>query len=275
MRNRLNSWAGLALALFLAAGPAAAGDRFITVASTTSTQNSGLFGHILPLFEARTGIAVRVVAVGTGQAIRLARQGDADVLFVHHRASEEAFVRDGYGVARHDVMYNDFVIVGPKSDPAKVSGTTDAASALRAIAAAKAPFVSRGDDSGTHRKERGLWRAAGLDPAAESGTWYREAGAGMGATLNIASGMDGYTLTDRGTWLGFRNKGGLKILTEGDPRMFNPYGVILVDPQRFPHIKAEDGQAFIEWLVSKEGQAAIESFTIDGTRAFFPNAAGS
>jgi len=267
----------LALALGLAlgagwAGSSAAAERFITVASTTSTENSGLFGHLLPLFTARTGIEVRVVAVGTGQAIKLARNGDADVLFVHHKPSEEKFVAEGFGVKRYDVMYNDFVLVGPKADPAGIRGMKDVAAALKKIAAAEAPFASRGDDSGTHKKERALWRAAGIDVAAVSGTWYRETGAGMGATLNTAAAMNAYTLSDRGTWLAFANKADLDILVAGDTRLFNPYGVTLVNPARHPHVKAEDGQAFIDWLISPEGQAAIAAFRVGGQQLFFPNA---
>ncbi len=264
-----------ALALLSSSGVAGA-ERFITVASTTSTQNSGLFGHILPLFTQKTGIRVRIVAVGTGQAIRLARNGDADVLFVHHRSSEEKFVRDGNGVRRLDVMYNDFVIVGPKDDPARVKGEADAARALAGIAkagaVAGAVFTSRGDDSGTHKKELSLWKAAGVDVAQKSGSWYRETGSGMGATLNTASAMSAYALTDRATWLNFKNPGGLAILVEGDKRLNNQYGVILVNPKRHPHVKAELGQAFIGWLTSAEGQAAIGDYKIKGNPAFFPNA---
>jgi tungstate transport system substrate-binding protein len=262
----------LLLCLTLLAGAAQAQNRFITLASTTSTENSGLFGHILPKFTAATGIAVRVVAVGTGQALRLARNGDADVLLVHHRPSEEAFVAEGYGVARHDVMANDFVLVGPGPAPAGIGGSADAAAALAAIADAAALFVSRGDDSGTHKKERELWLAAGRDPASASGTWYREAGAGMGATLNTAAAMAAYTLADRATWTSFRNKGDLAIAVEGDPRLFNPYGVILVNPERHPHVKTTDGQAFIDWLLSVEGQAVIAAFEVDGQQMFFPQA---
>src|SRR5499427_960281 len=223
---------------------AIAADRFITVASTTSTENSGLFRHLLPLFQRDTGIEVRVVAVATGQAIELAQRGDADVLFVHHKPSEEKFVADGFGVARFDVMYNDFVVVGPRTDPAGVLGMTDVVAALAKVAAARAPFVSRGDDSGTHKLELGLWQAAGVDVAAASGTWYREAGAGMGATLNTASGLEVYALTDRGTWLSFTHRGHVAILIEGDRRLFNQYGVILVNPATYPHVKATEGQMF-------------------------------
>ena len=263
----------LAAALMLAGVQGVAGDeRFITVASTTSTENSGLFRHILPLFKARTGIAVRVVAVGTGQAIRLARNGDADVLLVHHRPSEIAFVAAGHGVSRRDVMYNDFVLVGPRADPAGLRGITDAAAAFARLAAARALFASRGDDSGTHKTELGLWRAAGVEVAAASGTWYREMGAGMGATLNGAAAMDAYALADRATWLAFRNKAGLEILVEGDPRLFNQYGVILVNPSRHRHVKRADGQTFIDWLTGPEGQRAIAEFRLEGQQLFVPNA---
>ncbi|MCZ6466687.1 MAG: substrate-binding domain-containing protein [Alphaproteobacteria bacterium] len=264
----------LSAALLAASFPLTAGaaERFITVASTTSTKNSGLFDHIVPLFEKKTGIQVRVVAVGTGQAIRLARNGDTDVLFVHHRPSEEKFVADGFGVQRFGVMYNDFVIAGPKDDPARIAGMRDAAKALKKIAGARAPFVSRGDDSGTHKKELALWRAAGVDTARASGTWYRETGSGMGATLNTASAMQGYALADRGTWLSFKNRAGLRVLVEGDTRLFNPYGVILVNPKRHPHVKADLGREFIAWLISPEGQAAIGTFRINGEVLFKPNA---
>ena len=249
------------------------GERYITVSSTTSTENSGLFGFILPLFTADTGIAVRVVAVGTGQAIKLAGNGDADVLFVHHRPSEEQFVADGLGVARFDVMFNDFVVVGPKSDPAGIAGLTDAAAALQKIARSGAPFASRGDDSGTHKKELELWQAAGVSVEDHTGAWYRQLGSGMGPTLNSAAEMNAYVLTDRGTWLSFSNKRDLVLLAEGDPRLFNPYGVILVNPARLPHTKAADGQTFIDWLVSPRGQQAIADFRVAGQPLFFPNAA--
>jgi tungstate transport system substrate-binding protein len=257
--------AGLAI---LAAFPASA-QEFITVASTTSTENSGLFGHILPMFEAETGIEVRVVAQGTGQALETGRRGDADVVFVHARAQEEAFVAEGYGVERFAVMYNDFVIVGPGDDPAGVRSADSAAAAMAAIAGAGAPFASRGDDSGTHVAEMALWDAAGIAP---EGGWYLSTGSGMGATLNTAAQVPAYALTDRGTWLSFENRGPLEIVFEGDPVLFNPYGVILVNPERHPHVKAEQGQAFIDWIISDKGQEAIASYTVGGQQLFFPNA---
>jgi tungstate transport system substrate-binding protein len=257
---------------FMLAGPALAADPFITVASTTSTENSGLFKDLLPRFTAKTGIEVRVVAVGTGQAIKLAENGDADVLFVHHQPSEEKFVADGFGVKRFQVMYNDYVIVGPKSDPAKVKGMKDAAGALTKIAGAQAPFASRGDDSGTHKQELSLWKETGVNVKQASGGWYRETGSGMGATLNTASGMNAYALTDRSTWLQFGNKGDLEILVEGDPKLFNQYGIILVNPKKHPHVKAVEGQQFVDWVISKEGQQAIADYRIGGAQAFFPNA---
>lgn len=257
------------------ASGAQAEERFITVASTTSTQASGLFDHLLPKFEDKTGIDVRVVAVGTGKAIRMAEKGDADVLFVHHKPSEEKFVAQGYGLQRRDVMYNDFVLIGPKSDPAKAGLAKTAADALKAIAEAEAPFASRADDSGTNKAELGQWKAAGVDVKAASGGWYRETGSGMGATLNTAAAMNAYTLSDRATWLNFSNRGDLDIVFEGDPALFNQYGVIVVNPEKFPHVKADDAQAFADWLVSPEGQAVIADYKIKGDQLFFPNAAGS
>jgi len=248
--------------------------NFITVASTTSTENSGLFKWILPKFTAATGIQVRVVAVGTGQAIRLAQNGDADVLFVHHKPSELKFVKDGFGVKRYDVMYNDFVIVGPAKDPAGIKGETNVSSALQKIAAKKSIFVSRGDNSGTHKKEMFLWKNASIDPVISSGTWYRESGSGMGATLNTAAAMNGYALSDRGTWLSFKNRQNLTLLYAGDQNMLNPYGVILVNPKKFPHVKAKLGQQFINWVVSEKGQTAIGAFRINGKVLFRPNASG-
>ena len=261
----------LATGIFTAP-PASGAEDYITMASTTSTRDSGLLDTILPMFEEKTGIAVRVVAVGTGQAIRLAKNGDADVLLVHHRPSEDAFVADGYGTGRRDVMFNDFVIVGPKDDPARIRGMVEVTRALAKIADVKATFVSRGDDSGTHQKERGLSKLAGIDATGASGGWYRETGSGMGATLNAAAAMNGYTLTDRGTWLAFNNKADLKILVEGDERILNPYGVILVSQKRHAHIKAAAGQTFIDWLTSTDGQQAIANFRVNGEKLFVPNA---
>ena len=269
MRRRFVLFIAVLLAL-LSPGVAAKAD-FILVLSTTSTENSGLFDHILPKFTAATGIEVRVVAVGTGQAIKNAERGDGDVLLVHARAAEEKFVAQGFGVERHDVMYNDFVIVGPESDPANIAGLADPVTAMQRIAAAAAPFVSRGDDSGTHKAEMALWRETGLDVEAASGTWYRESGTGMGATLNIAASMNAYALTDRATWAAFGNKGNLVIRIEGDERLLNPYGVILVNPAKHPNVKAELGQKFIDWLTGPEGQAAIASFQINGEQLFFPS----
>ena len=263
----------LALILAMLAVPAFGEDRFITVASTTSTQNSGLFDAILPVFTEKTGIEVRVVAVGTGQALRIARNGDADVLLVHHRPSEDAFVAEGYGVERRDVMYNDFVIVGPGEDPSGIAAAEGVTAALQAVAAGDTVFLSRGDDSGTHKKELELWADAGIAPQGQP--WYREAGAGMGATLNIAVGMEAYVLSDRGTWITFGNQQDFRILVSGDPRLFNPYGVIVVNPERFPHVKAADATVFADWLVSGEGQAEIAKFTIAGRTAFCPNSVTS
>jgi tungstate transport system substrate-binding protein len=271
MRRLLPPLAALAL-VASAALPAQAETPFIIVQSTTSTQNSGLLNYILPMFKKKTGIDVRVVAVGTGQAIKNAANGDGDVLLVHAKAAEEKFVAEGGGVKRFDVMYNDFVIVGPKSDPAKIAGGKDAASAFKAIADAKASFASRGDDSGTHKAEKRHWKAAGVDIEKASGDWYRSTGSGMGATLNAAAGMGAYALTDRATWIAFKNKGDLQIVVEGDPKLFNQYGVILVNPEKHKHVKAKEGQQFIDWLLSAEGQNAIRSFKVDGQQLFFPNA---
>ena len=262
----------LALALTVLALPAAAQERFITVASTTSTEQSGLFGYILPIFEKETGIAVHVVALGTGQALDVARRGDADVVFVHDRPAEDRFMAEGQGVKRFDVMYNDFVIVGPKSDPAHIDGERDVVDALRKIAAAKAPFISRGDHSGTHEAELRLWKEAGVDITAGRGQWYREIGQGMGPALNMASSSNAYLLSDRGTWLAFKNRGDLAILTEGDKRLFNQYGVMLVNPAKHPSVKARDGQAFIDWLISPKGQETIADYKVGGEQLFFPNA---
>ena len=260
------------LCALLVAGEAAAGDRFIVVQSTTSTRNSGLFDRILPIFRAKTGIEARIVAVGTGQAIRNATRGDGDVLLVHDRAAEEKFVADGHGTARFDAMYNDFVIVGPPADPAGVAGTRDAAAALASIARARAVFASRGDDSGTHKAELRLWRAAGIDARAHSGRWYRETGSGMGATLNTGIGMGAYVLTDRATWIAFGNKRRHRIAVEGDPRLFNQYGVVPVSKARHPGVRAALARRFVDWILSAEGQAAIASHRVDGKQLFFPNA---
>ena len=245
--------------------------KFITVASTTSTEQSGLFKHLLPEFEKKTGIQVRVVALGTGQALDLGRRGDADVAFVHDKEAEEKMVAEGAFVDRREVMYNDFVVVGPKPDPAKAKGR-DTVAALKKISEAKAPFASRGDKSGTHAAELRLWKEAGIDPQQGKGSWYRETGSGMGPTLNTASGMNAYALTDRGTWLAFKNRGELTILVEGDKRLFNQYGVMLVNPAKHPHVKKAEGMAFIDWVTSAEGQKAIADYKIGGEQLFFPNA---
>jgi tungstate transport system substrate-binding protein len=261
------------VALFAwAAGAAQAQDRFITVASTTSTEQSGLFGFLLPIFEKQSGIKVRVVALGTGQALDLARRGDADVVFVHAKAAEEKFLAEGHGVKRFPVMYNDFVLIGPKSDPAGVAGGKDIVEALKKIRSAQAPFVSRGDRSGTHMAELDLWKASGVDLEQAKGPWYRDTGQGMGPALNTAASMNAYLLADRATWLAFRNRGDLAILVEGDKRLYNQYGVILVNPSRHPTVKKDLGQAFIDWVISPAGQAAIADYKINGEQLFFPNA---
>jgi tungstate transport system substrate-binding protein len=267
-----NILAILILGLTISSTATRADDVFILVQSTTSTQNSGLFDHILPQFMKASGIEVRVVAVGTGQAIKNAANGDGDVLLVHAKPAEEAFVADGLGVERFDLMYNDFVIVGPSGDPAGVVGLTNASDALAMIAESGSAFASRGDDSGTHKKERSLLQEAGVDPVASSGDWYQETGSGMGATLNTASGMGAYALTDRATWIAFENKGDLVVAVEGDDALFNQYGVILVNPQRFEHVKSDEGQAFIDWLLSSDGQDAIGTYQLDDQQLFFPNA---
>jgi tungstate transport system substrate-binding protein len=257
---------------FLSATPVMAQDKSIVVASTTSTQDSGLFGYILPLFKAKTGIDVKVVAQGTGQALDTARRGDADVVFVHAKLQEEKFVAEGFGVKRFDVMYNDFVLIGPKADPAKIKGGNDVVAALKAVGTSNNPFVSRGDGSGTHAAELALWKATGIDPAANKPAWYREIGQGMGAALNTANAMNAYVLSDRGTWISFKNKGELEIVVEGDQKLFNQYGVILVSPEQHPKVKKDLGQAFIDWILSAEGQNAIRSYKIEGQQLFFPNA---
>lgn len=264
----------LAVAALAAALPCAApawANEFITVASTTSTEHSGLFKHLLPAFTKASGIDVHVVAVGTGQALDMGRRGDADVVFVHNRIGEEKFLAEGWGVKRYPVMYNDFVIVGPASDPAHVKGLP-LAEALQRIDRSKASFLSRGDKSGTNAAELRSWTAAGIDISHDKGPWYKETGSGMGPTLNTASGMDAYTLTDRGTWLSFKNRGNLVILVEGDKGLFNQYGVMLVNPAKHPYVKKEAGQKFIDWLVSPEGQSTIAAYKIDGQQLFFPNA---
>jgi tungstate transport system substrate-binding protein len=270
-RPRIAGVIGLCLVHASDAGARSAGAE-IVVACTSSMESSGLFDEILPLFEAKHDIRVRAVCSGTGQALRMARRGDADVVFVHDRSSEEAFVREGHGIERHPVMYNDFVLVGSGADPAEVRGGRVAAEAFRSIAARKSAFVSRGDDSGTHKAELRIWEAAGVDPQPASGTWYRETGSGQGATLNTASAMGAYTLVDRGTWLAFKNRGELEVLVEGDERLRNPYAAIVVDPARHPHVDAAASQVFVGWLLSEEGQAAIGSLRAHGRRLFTPDA---
>jgi tungstate transport system substrate-binding protein len=271
MRNPLLLLAAaLALCSPLSAGLAQ--DKSIVVASTTSTQDSGLFGSILPKFKAATGIDVRVIAQGTGQALDTGRRGDADVVFVHAKPQEEKFVAEGFGVKRFDVMYNDFVLIGPNPDPAGIKGSKDVVAALKAISSKSSPFVSRGDKSGTHAAELALWKTAGVDPGATKPAWYREIGQGMGAALNTAAAMGAYVLSDRGTWIPFKNKADLEIVVEGDRRLFNQYGVILVDPKKHSSVKGDLGQAFIDWLLSGEGQDAIRSYRIEGQQLFFPNA---
>jgi tungstate transport system substrate-binding protein len=263
---------GAVLSLYAAVSPAAAQDKSIVVASTTSTQDSGLFGFILPKFKAKTGIDVKVIAQGTGQALDTGKRGDADVVFVHAKAQEEKFIADGFGVKRFGVMYNDFVLIGPKSDPAKIKGGKDVLVGLKAISEKGSPFVSRGNKSGTHSAELALWKSASMDPASTKPAWYREIGQGMGAALNTAGAMGGYVLSDRGTWISFKNKGDLEIVVEGDRRLFNQYGIILVNPEKHPSVKKELGQAFIDWVVSVEGQEAIRAYQIEGKQLFFPNA---
>jgi tungstate transport system substrate-binding protein len=272
MPSRLLSFVlALCVGALASRAPAMAEDRSIVVASTTSTQDSGLFGYLLPIFKAKTGIEVKVIAQGTGQALDTARRGDADVVFVHAKSQEEKFLAEGFGVKRFDVMYNDFVLIGPNSDPAGVKGK-DIETALKTIQAKRAPFVSRGDKSGTHSAELALWKQAGIDIAASKGSWYREIGQGMGAALNTAGAMNAYVLSDRGTWISFRNRGDLEIVVEGDKRLFNQYGVMLVNPKKYPSVKQELGQSFVDWLVSPEGQAAIAGYKVDGQQLFFPDA---
>ncbi|HPU53042.1 MAG TPA: substrate-binding domain-containing protein [Burkholderiaceae bacterium] len=275
MRALFAAFAGLCCALLCASLPGIARaqpqDRFIVMASTTSTEQSGLFAHLLPIFTRETGIAVRVVAQGTGQALATARRGDADVVLVHDREAEDRFVAEGFGLARRGVMHNDFVLVGPKTDPARVADTRDIAAALRRVAQARQPFVSRGDRSGTHAAELRFWRQAGIDVEAAKRDWYKDSGSGMGPTLNMASAMNGYTLADRGTWLSFRNRGELAIVLQGDPRLFNPYGVIVVNPARHPHVRHELAQRFADWVVSSAGRKAIADYRIGGEQLFFPD----
>lgn len=275
LTRRLALAAAAAAFLLAPLGMAQAEEASIIVQSTTSTANSGLFEDLLPKFQEKTGIRVDVVAVGTGQAIKNAMNGDGDVLFVHAKADEEKFVAEGYGVKRFDVMYNDFVLIGPAADPAKAASAANVVAALQAVAKSGAPFASRGDDSGTHKAELKLWKEAAVDVKAASGTWYRETGSGMGQTLNTAASMEAYVLSDRATWAAFKNKGDLKILVEGDDRLLNQYGVILVNPEKFPNVKAKEGQAFVDWVTSKDGQIAIAGFRIDGEQVFFPNATES
>ena len=271
--NRRNVISALAtLAIVVAAPAPRAQDKFIVVASTTSTEQSGLFSHLLPAFENDTGIKVRVVAVGTGQALDIGRRGDADVVFVHDRAAEEKFMSENEGVRRYPVMYNDFVLIGPKQDPAKVAGGKDILEALRKIEAAKPPFVSRGDRSGTHAAELRYWKDAGIDIEKAKGPWYRDTGSGMGPALNTAASMNAYILADRGTWLSFKNRGNLAIVVEGDRRLFNQYGVMLVNPQKHPKVKRDLGQQFVDWLISRKGQDTIGAYKIGGEQLFFPNA---
>ena len=262
----------VALLGLLVSSAAPAQERSITVASTTSTEQSGLFGHLLPQFTAKTGIRVKIVAVGTGQALDIGRRGDADVVFVHDKAAEEKFLAESFGVKRFDVMYNDFVVIGPNSDPARIAGVKDVLEALRKIAAVQAPFISRGDRSGTHAAELRYWKDAGVNIESVKGSWYREIGQGMGAALNMAAASAAYLLSDRGTWLSFKNRGELSFLVEGDRRLFNQYGVMLVNPARHPNVKATEGQAFVNWLISPEGQRTIAEYKVGGEQLFFPNA---
>lgn len=272
MNKALNSFfLSLLLVTSILTSNVQAQEKSIIVSSTTSTEQSGLFGYMLPIFKMKSGIDVKVVAVGTGQALDIGRRGDADVVFVHDKPAEEQFVQDGYATKRYEVMYNDFILIGPKSDPAKVGGGKDIQAAFQKIAAAQAPFVSRGDKSGTHAAELRYWKGAGI-AVSPSQSWYKETGSGMGPALNTASAMNGYILADRGTWLSFKNRGDLTILVQGDPKLFNQYGVMLVNPAKFPHVKKAEGQAFIDWLVSKNGQDVIASYQIGGEQLFFPNA---
>jgi tungstate transport system substrate-binding protein len=272
MFNRRTLLAAITLGAFALAAPALAQEKSIVVSSTTSTQDSGLFGHILPLFKAKTGIEVKVVSQGTGQALDTGRRGDADVVFVHAKSAEQKFLDEGFSLKRYPVMYNDFVLIGPKGDPAGIKGSKDIVAALKTIKDKSAPFISRGDKSGTHVAELALWKVAGIDIEADKGAWYKSIGQGMGAALNTASASNAYVLTDRGTWLSFKNRGELAIAVEGDKRLFNQYGVMLVNPAKHPNVKKELGQQFIDWLVSAEGQKAIADYKINGEQLFYPNA---
>jgi len=270
-RNIINAF--LILILGGLASLSFAQEKSIVVASTTSTEQSGLFAYLLPIFKSKSGIDVKVVAVGTGQALDIGRRGDADVVFVHDKPAEEQFVAEGFSTKRYEVMYNDFILIGPKNDPAKIAGGKDINEALQKIAASQSPFISRGDKSGTNAAELRYWKNAGINPAGEA--WYKETGSGMGPALNTASAMNAYILADRGTWLSFKNRGDLMIVVEGDRKLFNQYGVMLVNPERFPQIKKVLGQTLIAWLISKDGQSAIASYKIDGEQLFFPNAKSS
>lgn len=272
MINRRMVMVAAALATAILTTPVCAQDKSIVVSSTTSTQDSGLFGYILPLFKEKTGIDVKVIAQGTGQALDTGRRGDSDVVFVHAKSAEEKFLAEGEGVKRHPVMYNDFVLIGPKSDPAGIKGMKDVAKALTTIKDKQADFISRGDRSGTHIAEINLWNVSGIDIDKEKGPWYKSVGQGMGAALNTANASNAYVLSDRGTWLSFKNKGDLQILVEGDKRLFNQYGVMLVNPAKHPNVKKDLGQQFIDWLVSPEGQKAIADYKINGEQLFYPNA---
>lgn len=272
MKKRIsNLFASALVAVLMNSSQVYAQEKSIVVSSTTSTEQSGLFEFMLPIFKMKTGITVKVVAVGTGQALDIGRRGDADVVFVHDKPAEEKFVEEGFATKRNEVMYNDFVLIGPKSDPAKIGGGKDIQAALQKISVAQAPFVSRGDKSGTHAAELRYWKAAGIT-ASPTQTWYKETGSGMGPALNTASAMNGYILADRATWLSFKNRGDLVILVQGDPKLFNQYGVMLVNPAKFPHVKKAEGQAFIDWLLSRNGQDVIASYQIGGEQLFFPNA---
>ena len=267
----LSFTAALSLVLLSQSQIAIAQEKSIVVSSTTSTEQSGLFGYLLPIFEKKAGIQVKVVAVGTGQALDIGRRGDADVVFVHDKPAEEKFVEEGYSTQRNEVMYNDFVLIGPKADPAKIGGGKDIQAGLQKIASTQTPFISRGDKSGTHAAELRYWKGAGVE-VSPSSSWYKETGSGMGPALNTASAMNGYILSDRATWLTFKNRGDLAILVQGDPRLFNQYGVMLVNPVKYPQVKKAEGQAFIDWLISKDGQDTIAGYKVGGEQLFFPNA---